>query len=51
MGGPGAVGGLRGFVATTFGWPLLCAGALKLTHDPLLLALFDKAEAQLPLEA
>lgn len=34
---------------TTFGWPLLCAGALKLTYDLLLLALFHKAEAQLQL--
>jgi MFS family permease len=36
---------------TTFGWPLLCAGALKLAYDFLLLALFHKAEAQLRLEA
>ncbi|MEP7049517.1 MAG: MFS transporter [Pseudomonadota bacterium] len=36
---------------TTFGWPLLCAGALKLTYDFLLLALFHKAEAQLRLDA
>ena len=36
---------------TTFGWPLLCAGALKLTYDFLLLAMFHKAEVQLRLEA
>lgn len=36
---------------TTFGWPLLCAGALKLTYDFLLLALFHRAEQQLGLEA
>ena len=36
---------------TTFGWPLLCAGALKLTYDFLLLALFHKAETELRLEA
>jgi MFS family permease len=36
---------------TTFGWPLLCAGALKLTYDFLLLALFHKTEAELRLEA
>jgi predicted MFS family arabinose efflux permease len=36
---------------TTFGWPLLCAGALKLTYDFLLLALFHKTEAELHLEA
>jgi MFS family permease len=29
---------------STFGWPLLCAGALKLSYDFLLLALFHKAE-------
>jgi MFS family permease len=36
---------------TNFGWPLLCAGALKLTYDFLLLALFHKAEAELRPEA
>jgi len=35
---------------TTFGWPLLCAGACKLSYDFLLLALFHKTEAQLRLE-
>lgn len=29
---------------TNFGWPLLCAGALKLSYDFLLLGLFHKAE-------
>jgi len=29
---------------TNFGWPLLCAGALKITYDFLLLGLFHKAE-------
>jgi MFS family permease len=33
---------------TNFGWPLVCAGALKLTYDFLLFALFHRAEAQLP---
>jgi len=36
---------------TTFGWPLICAGALKLSYDFLLLALFHKAEAELRLDA
>jgi len=36
---------------TTFGWPLLCAGALKLTYDFLLLALFHRTEAELRPEA
>jgi predicted MFS family arabinose efflux permease len=36
---------------TNFGWPLLCAGALKVIYDLLLLALFHKAEQQLQLEA
>ncbi|MEI9954053.1 MAG: MFS transporter [Pseudomonadota bacterium] len=36
---------------TDFGWPLLCAGALKVTYDVLLLALFRKSEQQLELEA
>ncbi|HEY3256947.1 MAG TPA: MFS transporter [Polyangiaceae bacterium] len=36
---------------TTFGWPLLCAGALKLSYDFLLLLLFHKAEAKLHLGA
>jgi MFS family permease len=36
---------------TNFGWPLLCAGALKLTYDVLLLGLFRKTEAQLRLDA
>jgi len=31
---------------TTFGWPLLCAGALKLSYDFLLLALFHNAETR-----
>jgi len=31
---------------TTFGWPLLCAGALKLSYDFLLLALFHKVEGR-----
>ncbi len=35
---------------TDFGWPLLCAGALKVTYDVLLLALFRKSEQQLELE-
>jgi MFS family permease len=29
---------------TSFGWPLLCAGAIKLTYDSLLLVLFHRAE-------
>jgi len=32
---------------TNFGWPLLCAGGLKLTYDFLLLGLFHKAEREL----
>ena len=36
---------------TNFGWPLLCAGTIKVTYDFLLLALFHKAELQLQLEA
>ena len=36
---------------TTFGWPLICAGALKLSYDFLLLALFHKAEAGPRLDA
>jgi MFS family permease len=32
---------------TSFGWPLLCAGGLKLTYDFLLLGLFHRAEQQL----
>lgn len=36
---------------TSFGWPLLCAGTIKVTYDFLLLALFHKAELQLRLEA
>jgi len=35
---------------TSFGWPLLCAGGLKLTYDFLLLALFHRAEQQLHLD-
>jgi MFS family permease len=35
---------------SNFGWPLLCAGGLKLTYDFLLLALFHKAERQVHLE-
>jgi len=30
---------------THFGWPLLCAGTLKLSYDLLLLALFRKSES------
>lgn len=29
---------------SSFGWPLLCAGGLKVTYDLLLLALFQKSE-------
>lgn len=36
---------------SNFGWPLLCAGALKVTYDLLLLGLFRKTEQQLQLEA
>jgi MFS family permease len=36
---------------TSFGWPLLCAGAIKVTYDLLLLMLFRKAELQLGPEA
>jgi MFS family permease len=36
---------------THFGWPLLCAGGIKVAYDLLLLALFRKAELQLQLEA
>jgi MFS family permease len=39
------------FEQTNFGWPLLCAGALKLTYDFLLLGLFHKAERELHLES
>jgi predicted MFS family arabinose efflux permease len=35
---------------TNFGWPLLCAGALKLSYDFLLLGLFHKAERESPVE-
>ena len=36
---------------TNFGWPLLCAGAIKISYDLLLLALFYKAEQKLRLPA
>ncbi len=44
---------LAGFMLerTNFGWPLLCAGTIKVTYDFLLLALFHKAERRLRLEA
>jgi MFS family permease len=35
---------------TSFGWPLLCAGALKLSYDFLLLGLFHRAEQDLNLD-
>jgi len=31
---------------TSFGWPLPCAGTIKMTYDLRLLALFHQAEAQ-----
>ena len=44
---------LAGFMLerTNFGWPLLCAGTIKITYDFLLLALFRKTELQLQPEA
>jgi hypothetical protein len=36
---------------TSFGWPLLCAGGLKVTYDLLLLCMFRTAEQPLQLEA
>jgi len=36
---------------TSFGWPLLFAGTIKVTYDFLLLALFHKAELHLRLQA
>lgn len=36
---------------THFGWPLLCAGVLKLAYDLVLLGLFRKTEQHLRLEA
>jgi MFS family permease len=35
---------------SNFGWPLLCAGSLKLTYDLLLLALFHRAEQEAGLQ-
>lgn len=44
---------LAGFLLerTHFGWPLWCAGLLKLSYDVLLLALFRKSERDLQLSA
>ena len=36
---------------TTFGWPLLCAGGLKLSYDFLLLGMCQKTERQLHSDA
>ncbi|HYQ16722.1 MAG TPA: MFS transporter [Polyangiaceae bacterium] len=36
---------------TSFGWPLLCAGALKIVYDLLLLLLFQRSEQKLTLSA